>query len=397
MQNLEADTRRITGRTRDVVAVMLAFAVNGVVIGGWAGSMPSLRDQLGLDGRGIGWLLLVTGVAAVVSMQVGGHFSDSRGPRRLVLWSLPLMGVGALVMSVAVPAASLPLTYAGSIVIGLGNGTMDVAMNALGVQVEKARPRPVMSRLHAFWSIGSFTGAALVATIGWLAAGSAEAIARGALTTVGVVALLVIAVLARITPQGEVVEHHLDGVRTRIPPIAYLLGAMAVCFGLTEGTAMDWSSIHVTDVLDVDPGTGALGLVAVSAFMVIVRLSGDHLVHRFGHVRVVAIGATTAALGFLASVIAGSMVPILLGWALVGLGVGMIAPQIYGTAGHLGGGRVLARVVTFGYAAFLAGPAIIGALVSSVGVQRAMILPLVLAGVLVVLVRWMPAAHPVRD
>ncbi|HEU5144276.1 MAG TPA: MFS transporter [Dermatophilaceae bacterium] len=380
----------ITGRTRDVVAVMLAFAVNGVVIGGWAGSMPSLRDRLGLDGQGIGWLLLATGVAAVASMQLGGHFSDTRGPRLLVLWSLPLMGVGALVMSAAVGAGSLPLTFAGSILIGLGNGTMDVAMNALGVQVEQARPRPVMSRLHAFWSIGSFTGAAVVALAGWITR-EAETTARSALVIVGLAALATLIVLARITPQGRVVEHHVDGVRTPVPRVAYLLGAMAVCFGLTEGTAMDWSSIHVTDVLEVDPGTGALGLVCVSAFMVVIRLSGDHLVHRFGHVRVVGLGAATAAVGFLLTVLGQSLPIVLLGWSLVGLGVGMIAPQIYGTAGHLGGARVLTRVVTFGYAAFLAGPGIIGSLVSRFGVQQAMLLPLVLAGALVVLVRWMPA------
>jgi MFS family permease len=277
--------------------------------------------------------------------------------------------------------------------LGLGNGTMDVAMNALGVQVERARPRPVMSRLHAFWSIGSFTGAAVVALAGWLSAGAAETTARSALLAVGLAALVTLVVLARITPQGRVVEHDVDGVRTPVPRIAYLLGAMAVCFGLTEGTAMDWSSIHVTDVLEVDPGTGALGLVTVSAFMVVIRLSGDHLVHRFGHVRVVGLGAATAALGFLLTVLGQSLPLVLLGWGLVGLGVGMIAPQIYGTAGHLGGARVLTRVVTFGYAAFLAGPGIIGSLVNRFGVQQAMLLPLVLAGVLVVLVRWMPSVH----
>ena len=68
----------------------------------------------------------------------------------------------------------------------------------------------------------------------------------------------------------------------------------------------------------------------------------------------------------------------------------MIAPQVYAVAGHVGGGRMLAVVVTFGYAAFLVGPAIVGTLVSWVGVQHAMILPLVLCGGLVALSRVMP-------
>ena len=46
--------------------------------------------------------------------------------------------------------------------IGLGNGAMDVAMNALGVQVERARRRPIMSFFHAFFSVGNFIGAGAV-------------------------------------------------------------------------------------------------------------------------------------------------------------------------------------------------------------------------------------------
>jgi len=160
---------------------------------------------------------------------------------------------------------------------------------------------------------------------------------------------------------------------------------MAFSFGLAEGTAVDWSSVHVVDVARVPPSTGALGLVAVSSLMVLIRLFGDRAVAAFGRANVVRLGGLVASAGYLV-VLMGQPLPVLLvGWALVGLGVGMIAPQVYAVAGHAGGGRMLAVVVTFGYGAFLIGPAIIGTLSRRVGIQHAMAFPLVLAVVLVAL------------
>jgi MFS family permease len=173
--------------------------------------------------------------------------------------------------------------------------------------------------------------------------------------------------------------------------VAWLLAVMALCFGLTEGTAVDWSSIHVTDVAHVAASTGAWGLACVSAFMVLIRLAGDHAVLRFGRRTVVAGGAGCALLGSLLTASFAGLPVILLGWCLVGFGVGLIAPQIYALAGHLGGGRTLALVVGFGYAAFLAGPALIGTVTVHAGIQRAMLVPVATALVLVVMARRMPA------
>ena len=56
-------------------------------------------------------------------------------------------------------ATTFPVAVPGAVLLGLGNGAMDVAMNAIGVQVESARRRPIMSLFHAFWSVGGFVGA----------------------------------------------------------------------------------------------------------------------------------------------------------------------------------------------------------------------------------------------
>ena len=371
-----------------VVAVGALFAINGLVIGAWAGVLPALRSRLGIDAGTLAVLLFVVGVAAVVSMQVGGRMADRVGARRVTLTVLPLMMVGAAVLAFA---TSFPVAIVAGVLIGLGNGATDVAMNALGVAVEKARPMPVMSRFHAFWSIGSFGGAAVVFLSVLVFGDENGSVVLPAMLSVAVLALGALLVTTRWIPETEPVTHTVDGKKERIPRVAWLLGAMAVCFGLMEGTAYDWSAIHLTDVAGVDPGTASVAVVTVTLFMVAMRLAGDWAVARFGHRPVVWSGAAAAAVGYAITVVATPVPLLLVGWAFVGFGVAMIAPQVYATSGYLGGGRMLAVVVTFGYAAFLSGPAVLGWLVHTYGVQKAMLLPFALSFVLVVITRWMPA------
>jgi hypothetical protein len=274
---------------------------------------------------------------------------------------------------------------------------MDVAMNALGVQVEAARRTPIMSRFHAFFSVGNFIGAGAVLALALALGITGAGIVLPLMLTLAVVAAVVLVVLVKISPEAAVVSHSADGVKAKIPTMAWVLGAMALAFGLSEGTAVDWSSLHVTDVAGVDPTVGALGLIAVSGFMVVIRLLGDYLVARFGRRAVVRFGGACAAAGYLTVTLVSSLPLLVVGWSLVGFGVGMIAPQVYAVAGHLGGGRVLAVVVTFGYAAFLAGPAVVGFLVRHLGIQHAMAIPAILCVGIVFLATTMPRSDADLD
>lgn len=375
------------GRRSAAVAVTVLFALNGSLLGAVIGTLSAMRERLGVDAFGISVLLFCLSGSAVISMQVGGRLADKVGARAVSLVTAPTLMVGVVVLSFA---RSLPMAIVGGVFVGLGNGAMDVAMNAIGVQVEKARPRPIMSFFHAFWSVGNLLGAAVIVLVARLLDRSGAGVIQPAMLTICVLALAAYLAILRVIPYAAKIEHHENGVRIKLPRLAWLLGAMAFAFGLTEGTAVDWSSIHVTDVAGIDPARGALGLVAVSGFMVLIRLVGDRAVARFGRQRVVQFGGVVALIGYVVVVTTHPLALLLVGWSLVGLGVGMIAPQVYAVAGHVGGGRMLAVVVTFGYAAFLVGPAIVGTLVHAFGVQHAMILPLVLCGALVALSRVMP-------
>jgi MFS family permease len=369
------------------VAVTLMFVVNGAVIGGFGASLPSLRDKLGLDATQIAIMLFCGGAAAILSMQIGGRLADAIGAREITLAALPLLTVGMIIIGLA---QLYSVAIVGAIFIGLGNGALDVAMNAMGVQVEAARQRPIMSFFHAFWSIGNFIGAGAVLLLATVLGLKGGEVVTPLSISLAVFTLVGLGILFKITPEAAVVHHTVDGVRTRIPAVAWALAAMALAFGLAEGTALDWSSLHVTDVAGVDPTTGAVGLIAVSSFMVVIRLLGDRLVARFGRRAVVRFGGLCAALGYLTVTAVSSLPLLILGWALVGFGVGMIAPQVYALSGHIGGGRALAVVVTFGYAAFLVGPAFVGFLVNVLGIHHAMVVPALLCAGIIALASTMP-------
>ncbi|MCW2868402.1 MAG: transporter [Marmoricola sp.] len=383
-----------TGSTRDLVAVAALFALNGLVVGTFGGSLPGLRDHLGLGSGHVVGVLVTAGIAAVLAMNLSGPLADRHGARLPTLLGGATMVLATVVMGAAPGYAVL---LVGAAVLGLGNGAMDVAMNALGVSVEQARGRPVMSRLHAFFSVGNLSGALVVVVLGSLLA--ADVTPRWSLWTSALVVAVLLAVVLPRTPQspvrpatGDPLEPAAQGSARgpRVPRVVWLLAAMAVCFGMTEGTAIDWSSLHVTDVAGVSPSSGAWGLACVAGFMVVIRLAGDVVVERLGRAVVVRTGAACALVGYLLTATVTSLPLILLGWCLVGLGVGLVAPQIYGLAGHLGGGRGLATVVSFGYAAFLVGPALIGFVAGQAGLQRAMLVPTVTAVGLIVMSVRMP-------
>ncbi|MEO6144442.1 MAG: MFS transporter, partial [Dermatophilaceae bacterium] len=252
-------------RRDSVLAVAGLFAVNGALVGGIGATLPAMRVRLGVEAGGLAVLLVSLAAAAVVSMQIGGRLADSRGARNVALPASALLIAGVASLAFA---PTLPFAAAAAALAGLGNGAMDVSMNALGVKVEQARARPVMSRLHASFSIGNLLAAGAVVLIARFAGDGAEVIAP-ALATLAAVSLVACVVISRWLPSGsrEVPSSPHAGTPEptagqRIPAFALLLGAMAFSFGLAEGTAVDWSSVHVTDVALVDPSTGALGLVA---------------------------------------------------------------------------------------------------------------------------------------
>ncbi|KIF07159.1 MFS transporter, partial [Streptomyces sp. RSD-27] len=163
------------------------------------------------------------------------------------------------------------------LLLGFGNGCLDVAMNTHAVQVERGYGRPVMSAFHAVFSVGGVL-AALAGALA-LGAGLPAAATLGATALAG---LLLALLLAPALLPGEPAPPPAPAARTgrRTPPRIRTLAVLAFLLMLCEGVANDWSVLHLRDSFDAPPATAALAYGAFATAMTAGRLLADRVAAR---------------------------------------------------------------------------------------------------------------------
>lgn len=369
------------------LATFVCFALNGFVLGMWIVHIPAVEQRAGVDHAVLGRLLLLLGAGAFAGMQLCGPLTDRFGARRVV----PAGGVLCSAALVLPGLAGGPWSLAGALlVLGLGNGALDVAMNTHAVQVERAYGRPVMSAFHAVFSVGGVLAALVGArTLSW---GWSVPLTLGAVAVLGTaVALLVTGGLlpgaaAKDTDATTGPREAAPAGRRRTPPRVWALAALALALMLCEGVANDWSVLHLRDVLDAPAATAALAYGAFATAMTIGRLATDRIVARTGPVRLVRCGAAVAAVGLAAAALAPWVPLALVGWTLCGIGLSGCVPQFFSAAGRVdpaAAGAHVSRVAGLGYLGMLAGPAVIGPLTHLVPLNLTFFLPVALCALAV--------------
>ncbi len=149
------------------------------------------------------------------------------------------------------------------------------------------------------------------------------------------------------------------GLRGRI----VLMASVAFELMLAEGTAYDWSALHLVERFGSSDAVGAVAFGAFSATMVMGRFVADFVTGRFGSVAVVRGGAITGVIGMTVVVCAPVPAVAVLGWAVFGIGVAGRVPQLFTAAGNVTtvpSGRIISTVVGCGYLGMMAGAAVIG-------------------------------------
>lgn len=354
--------------------------------------IPAVQGALGLSNATLGLVLLGMPAGAIVTMPVAGALVARFGSRRVAVAGALIDCLGVSLLGFAGSALALAVTL---FLFGVGNGAMDIGMNAQGVVVERGYGRPIMSSFHAWFSIGGIAGA----LFGGLMAGQGIGVGPHLLGVglVGVVATLATArlLLPATAERANDDEHHLS---LRAPRPVVVLGLIAFCAMLAEGAMADWSAVYLRDI-GAGAGLAATGYAIFSVTMTLGRLAGDRATEALGGARLVQVGGLIAAAGLLLTVIVHRTPAALAGFALVGAGVATIAPIVYSTAGRSRGvapGTAIAAATTIGYLGFIAGPPLIGLVAGLITLRWALLVVVALLVAMVAMARVVDRAESLQ-
>ncbi|WP_067818104.1 MFS transporter [Actinomadura kijaniata] len=368
---------------------------------------------------GVQGLCFATLVTQVPQIQKSHHLSDAA--LSLVLLMVPLVaGVGSvlseflfrrvgsgLVLRVAQPLECLVILlvgctgdndlalYVAVALFGLLVGAVDASMNAQAVAVERRYGVSLITGFYAVWSMAGIAGGL------WASLSNKLDLALpagfGIVTAVGLAVALVTGRRLMTKAEeaaGQPSPQELKAAGQRVPwrPIL-LVGAAMAAFYLADAALSSYGAKYLDDELGGSAAVAPLGYVFYQVAMVVSRVGADLLVRRRGAVWVVRVGGLVGLAGMAAVVAAPSVLVAIPAFALVGLGLSVVAPVSYTAASRVdptGLGVAVARVNIFNYVGFVLGAAVVGAIApldDQHGLRIAFVVPTVLVLVILAVAR----------
>ncbi|MFH7146792.1 MFS transporter [Acinetobacter johnsonii] len=367
------------------LSTRFSFFGLGFATAAWAPLIPFAQQRLHFNHADFGLLLLCSGLGAMLAMPATGKIVQRIGCR------VPI-GFALLLLAVLLPSLSLwttPLMMAITLFLfGTAAGSLGVALNIQAVVVEKNSLKSLMSGFHGMASLGGLAG---VLTITALLALSISAV----MSAFAVSLLLVIIIFLSVPYSIKSVENTSleasskvkNSIRQRLPqPLIILIGIACFIIFMTEGAAMDWSGIYLTQQYGVNTAFAGLAYTFFAIAMTTGRFTGHYLIRYFGEKKLLTYSAICATLGLALVSIAPHWWLVLVGYTLVGTGCSNIVPIMFSRAGRqtvMPSAVALSCVSTLAYTGILVGPAFIGMIGELIGLKTVF---MALSGLLLLIV-----------
>ena len=359
------------------IAISIYFFFLGFLFSSWASRIPDIKDRYDLNDAELGSLLFMLPLGALCSLPLSGWMIARGGSKNMSLATLLLyvLALFAIPLVKTIGLLSVVLFCFGFLG-NLGN----ISLNAQGIAIQHLIQKSILSSLHAMWSVGAFTAAAFT---DWMME-EERTMESQYMIIVLITATIVLGFFAVLIKDPAI-----SGEKQKvfaIPNRALLfLGLICFCVAMSEGAMADWSSLYYRQIINQPHVVSALGYTAFALFMSIGRFLGDPLIEKWGYKTVLKGNGLLIAVGMILSLSTSIPSLVIIGFALVGLGVSSVFPVVYILATKeksMMPSAALAAVSSVGFVGFLVGPPIIGFIAQLIGLRLALTV-LVLLGSLI--------------
>lgn len=348
------------------IALSSYFFLSGLCFSTWASRIPTIKAIFNLTEGDLGNLLMIMPASAIIGIPLSGWLVakyDSRIPLQFasVLFLLSLFSIGwgfslvGLVISLVVFSIALRI--------------INVAINTQSLSIQEKFEKRIMGKFHGVWSIGGIAGV-LFSTI---MIKYEVSIFWHFLITMLFGLLIIIGMFPFLIKN--------DKAKTSNPfkfqkPSKYisLLGFIVFFAAVCEGGMYDWNGVYLKEIVNQEVFT--YGYLLFMVCMTISRLTIDNLMSRFGMQKLFITSSVLIVSGVLLAILFPFLVPVLIGFCMVGFGVSGLFPMTFilaGKAKKYSVPIVISIISTYSTVGMFLGPPIIGYLASAFGLQKAFI------------------------
>ena len=344
------------------IAVTITFIINGFSAGSFVARIPDFKRILDISNATLGLSLLFVSAGVFLALKPAGKYSAKYGSQPIIFFSTIALALSYLLLGALF---SLTWFWITLFIFGFVLAAQDVSMNAHAVVVEQRAGRRLMSVFHAMFSVGTLFGGILGGVFSQF---EITPLTQGSsLALLYIVAALLVRPL--FLPASADTHHFGDEKRAKHPPIFAILGLFGLFAALSEGAAGDWGGVLARETFGASPFISTLPYIVFCTAMIIGRLSGDYLAHRFGASKVIAAGGVIAGTGLSAGLLIGGIPAIMVARFLLGIGLSVVIPLMFSAAGTIALTRysgviapseAVAKVSGVSYFGFVIGPPLIG-------------------------------------
>jgi fucose permease len=366
--------------------VAAAFAAQGLMFSLLLTHLPQFKEHYGVSDGTVTVIVLMVTVLAGAGSLLSEWVAVTTSSRTALRGGLLVVVVAAVIIGTA---PSLAVFVVGFAVYGLGVGAVDAGGNMQAVAVQERYGRSIITSFHAAWSAAAIAGALYVSGGERISLSLAGSI----LPVAAVVLLILLGAGPGLLRTTETIEDGEDSPEPTPSPISdlrlirtplLLLGLAMTAYWAVDAGISNWSSIYLHDLLNASDSTAALGYALYQATALVSRLAGDQAVRRLGAVTTVRIGATMGTVGAAVVVAAPNAVVAIVGFGITGLGLPVVAPLCFSSAGALVStpadlDRVVARLNVFNYVGSLVGAVVLGIVGTALDLRAGFVVPILLA------------------